>query len=216
MGRKGLSHHRWIVGGKRCLLNQWEFIVGWAGATANVADTTLQWLIRQCEEQMGRVTDLHFTVSHGQPKFVTVDQQPNDDVRHLSRAGEAARLAGETLDPSPQRQMFALDLLRVSLARTVLVRIEVTSVRAPVIGVIARDAKRLEQPFELQKYLILPPAKDIGQDLTRMVIDGMPEPPLVLLLPYKGPHLIDFRFLSPLNHYVHIIRMHRVKEWLVH
>ena len=39
IGRKGLSNHRWIVGGKLCLLlNQWGLIVGWACATANVAE----------------------------------------------------------------------------------------------------------------------------------------------------------------------------------
>jgi len=38
-GRTGLSHHRWMVGGKRwLLLNQWGVIVGWACATANVAE----------------------------------------------------------------------------------------------------------------------------------------------------------------------------------
>jgi len=48
-----VSNHRWIVGGKLCLLlNQWGLIVGWACATANVADNTFQWLIRQCEDQM--------------------------------------------------------------------------------------------------------------------------------------------------------------------
>ena len=53
IGRKGVSNHRWIVGGKLCLLlNQWGLIVGWACATANVADNTFQWLIRQCEDQM--------------------------------------------------------------------------------------------------------------------------------------------------------------------
>src|SRR5215471_13718855 len=41
IGRKGLSNHRWIVGGKRCLLlNQWGLIVGWACATANVAESS--------------------------------------------------------------------------------------------------------------------------------------------------------------------------------
>src|SRR5215470_3568820 len=29
IGRKGLSNHRWTVGGKRCLvLNQWRLVVG--------------------------------------------------------------------------------------------------------------------------------------------------------------------------------------------
>ncbi len=47
IGRKGLSNHRWIVGGKLCLLlNQYGLVVGWDCATANVADNTFQWLIR--------------------------------------------------------------------------------------------------------------------------------------------------------------------------
>jgi hypothetical protein len=41
IGRKGLSNHRWIVGGKLCLLvNQYGLVVAWACATANVADIT--------------------------------------------------------------------------------------------------------------------------------------------------------------------------------
>src|SRR4029434_1748176 len=52
IGRKGVSNHRWSVGGKLCLLlNQWGLLVGWACATAHVADNTLQGLIRQFEEQ---------------------------------------------------------------------------------------------------------------------------------------------------------------------
>src|SRR5713101_3577044 len=53
IGRKGVSNHRWIVGGKLCLLlNQWGLIVGWACDTANVADNSFQELIRQFEERM--------------------------------------------------------------------------------------------------------------------------------------------------------------------
>ena len=43
IGHKGLSNHRWIVGGKLCLLlNQYGLVVAWACATANVADNTFQ------------------------------------------------------------------------------------------------------------------------------------------------------------------------------
>src|SRR2546428_1659997 len=43
IGRKGLSNHRWIVGGQLCLLlNQWGLIVGWACGTAKGADNTFQ------------------------------------------------------------------------------------------------------------------------------------------------------------------------------
>jgi hypothetical protein len=47
IGRKGLSNHRWMVGGTLCLLlNQWGLVVAWACATTKVADNTFQWLIR--------------------------------------------------------------------------------------------------------------------------------------------------------------------------
>jgi hypothetical protein len=46
IGRKGLSNHRWIVGGKLCLLlNQWGLVVGWACATANTADNSFQFRV---------------------------------------------------------------------------------------------------------------------------------------------------------------------------
>src|SRR5262245_53848310 len=62
IGRKGLSNHRWIVGGKLCLLlNQWGLIVGWACATANVADNTFQSLLRWSH---GRRLGLSYTALH--------------------------------------------------------------------------------------------------------------------------------------------------------
>src|SRR5262249_48633172 len=125
---------------------------------------------------LGHVADLHFTVSHRYPKLIAIDKQPNDNVMHLDRSGKADCLAGEPLDPGPQRQMFALNLLRVPLARLVLVGIEMPCVRAPIIGVIAPDTKRLEQPFELQKHVVLTPAKNIRQHLARVVINRVPEP----------------------------------------
>ena len=60
---------------------------------------------------------MHFTVSHWQPKLIAIDKQPNDEVMHLDGSGKTDRLGGEPLDPGPQRQMFALDLLHVPLAR---------------------------------------------------------------------------------------------------
>src|SRR2546421_4298602 len=53
IGRKGLSNHRWIVGCQLCLLlNQYGLVVAWACDTANVADNTVQWLVRQFERRM--------------------------------------------------------------------------------------------------------------------------------------------------------------------
>jgi hypothetical protein len=68
IGRKGLSNHRWIVGGKLCLLlNQYGLVVAWACDTANVAANTFQWLIRQFEERMIILSDMAFHAAEGDP-----------------------------------------------------------------------------------------------------------------------------------------------------
>ena len=76
MGRKGVSNHRWMVGGKLCLLlNQWGLIVAWECATANVADTTCQGLIRQCEERMIVLSDMGFHAAEGDPTNLKLCQR---------------------------------------------------------------------------------------------------------------------------------------------
>src|SRR5215467_4831209 len=68
IGRKDLSNHRWIVRGKLCLLlNQWGLIVGWACATANVADNTFPWLIRPVDGRMIVLSDTAFHAAEGDP-----------------------------------------------------------------------------------------------------------------------------------------------------
>jgi hypothetical protein len=76
IGRKGLSNHRWIVGGKLCLvLNQWGLIVAWECATAHVAANTLQWLIQQCEERMIVLSDTAFHAAEGDPTHLKLCQR---------------------------------------------------------------------------------------------------------------------------------------------
>jgi hypothetical protein len=68
IGRKGLSNHRWIVGGQLCLvLNQYGLVVAWDCATANVADNAFQWLIRQFEERMIILSDTGFHAAAEDP-----------------------------------------------------------------------------------------------------------------------------------------------------
>src|SRR4030095_11165066 len=147
----------------------------------------------------GRVSDMHFTVSYQQPKLIAIDKQPDDDVMHLGGSGKADRLTHEAFDPGAQRQVFTLDLLRVALARLVFIRIEMTRVRAPIVRIIPRDAKRFQQRLELEKYLIFAAPQDVRQHVTTAVINRVPEPPRLSFLPHIGPHLIDFRFLNSLD-----------------
>jgi hypothetical protein len=119
-------------------------------------------------------------------------------------------------DPGAQHQVLTLYCLRVALARLVCIRIEMTRESAPIVRIISRNAKRFQQGFALQKHLICAAPKDVRQDLTTAVINGMPEPPRCFFLAYVGPHLIDFRFLSSLDHHVSLVRMQRVEQRLVH
>ena len=59
VGRKGLSNHRWIVGGKLCLLlNKFGLVVDWASDTANVSDQSFQSLIEaDCPQSAENVKD---------------------------------------------------------------------------------------------------------------------------------------------------------------
>jgi hypothetical protein len=76
IGRKGLSHPRWIVGGKLCLLlNQYGLVVAWDCATAHVADNTFPWLIRQFEERMIVLSDTAFHAAEGDPSNLKLCQR---------------------------------------------------------------------------------------------------------------------------------------------
>jgi len=68
IGKKGISNHRWIVGGKLALvLNHLGLIVDWDCDTANVSDNTFQPLIAQFEDVMVVLTDNGFHAKMGDP-----------------------------------------------------------------------------------------------------------------------------------------------------
>jgi hypothetical protein len=84
IGRKGLSNHRWIVGGKLCLLvNQYGLVVGWDCGTANVADNTFQWLIRQVDGRMIVLSDTAFHAAEGDPTNLKLCQRGEWEDRML-------------------------------------------------------------------------------------------------------------------------------------
>src|SRR5712691_2932547 len=84
IGRKSLSNHRWIVGGKLCLLlNQYGLVVGWACTTANVPDKTFQWLIRQFDGRMIILSDTAFHAAEGDPSNLKLCQRGEWEERML-------------------------------------------------------------------------------------------------------------------------------------
>src|SRR5215510_6352005 len=58
--------------------------------------------IRAWTFSLGRCFKAVDPVSEGKAKFITIDEQPNHQVVHLFRLGEAQRAAYKPLDPGPQ------------------------------------------------------------------------------------------------------------------
>ena len=73
IGRKGLSNHRWIIGGKLgVVLNKWGLVCAWDAATANVHDSAFQPLVARFAEQMVVLVDSTFGRAMGNPPNLKV------------------------------------------------------------------------------------------------------------------------------------------------
>lgn len=84
IGKKGISNHRWIVGGKLCLIvNQDGLVVAWDCDTANVCDNNFQPLIERFEEVMIVLSDEAFHAKDGDPKNLKVCKRGTWNVRMI-------------------------------------------------------------------------------------------------------------------------------------
>ena len=84
VGRKGFSNHKWIVGGKLCLLlNKWGLVVDWDCATANVHDSAFAPMIAHYEEQMIVLTDQLFSLKQGNPTNLLVCERGKWNTRMM-------------------------------------------------------------------------------------------------------------------------------------
>ena len=82
IGKKGVSNHRWIVGGKLALvLNQWGLVVDWDCDSDNVHDNTFQPLVAQFADQMVVLSDNSFHRAEGDPVNLKICQRGTWNVR---------------------------------------------------------------------------------------------------------------------------------------
>src|SRR5262249_42761145 len=111
-------------------------------------------------------------VSDGHRKLISIDEETNHHVVHAFRLGKTDRPTYQPLDPRPQIDVLALDLLRIFLPHCVLLCLHMPLVGPPAVGEIPRDAKRLQQRLALQKDGVLASSKYVGQHLARVVMLG--------------------------------------------
>jgi hypothetical protein len=73
IGRKGLSNHRWIIGGKLgVVLHNWGLVCAWAADTANGHDSAFQPLVAQFAAEMIVLADSNFVRKEGNPPNLKV------------------------------------------------------------------------------------------------------------------------------------------------
>jgi hypothetical protein len=95
--------------------------------------------------------------------------------------------------------MLSCNLLRVAFARHGSVRCQMPCLRSPMSGEETRDAAGLQEGFEVQHHLGLAVTKDVRQDLSGPVLNGMPQPAWLLLLAHEAPPFVDLRGLHSVN-----------------
>ena len=82
IGRKGISNHRWIAGGKLCaVINKFGLVCDWDCAPANVHDQTFQPLLSQYDGQMIVLADRGFHRAAGNPDNVLICRRGEWPVR---------------------------------------------------------------------------------------------------------------------------------------
>ena len=105
----------------------------------------------------------------------------------------------QPLNSCSQGQVFAFYLLSILLSYHQFFRGEMTFVGPPIIRIKSRHAEGLQPFFELLKNDIFSVAKDVGEDGSGGMINGMPQPALLFLLANIAPHLIQFSVFNLMN-----------------
>jgi hypothetical protein len=114
------------------------------------------------------------------PEFIAVPEPSDHQIVPPLRLRTANRPAHHPLAARPPGEVLALEALPVGLPHGVWRRVPMALIGPPAVRVIPRDATWLHQGLKAQKALVLAPAKHIGPDLPRVVIDGVPQPAPIL------------------------------------
>jgi hypothetical protein len=108
IGRKGISNHRWIAGGKLCLLlNSLGLVVSWDFARANTHDSAFHGLVKGVEGRMGVLGDSAFHSADGDPANLGICRRGQMNARMLietvfsmmTRMFQSKRMAVRTWEP---------------------------------------------------------------------------------------------------------------------
>ena len=131
----------------------------------------------------------------GRPELVAVHTQSDDGIVQEDGFRETHGFAGSALDPRPQREGFAFDLLGVGFATGMRSRgqgpfIDPSSIRVAVLPATGLQALR-----QLDTDCIRTTPEGIRENYPTQMINRMPQPALVRFAADNTPPLIDLRGL---------------------
>jgi len=111
---------------------------------------------------------------------------------HYLQFGEADSFACESFNSGSEIQVFSFDFLGIALANFMPIRLKVALIGTPIVRVVTANAKGGKHCLQRLKNEIFTPAKYIGEDLVRRMINSMPEPALVGFFADIRPLLVQF------------------------
>ena len=82
--------------------------------------------------------------------------------------------------------MFALEFLGDSLSDRMALIVKMSLISALAIGIPVADAKVFKKLFEFEKSFIFVRTQDISEDLTAVMIDGIPDTSLIFFSPQNS------------------------------
>ena len=81
---------------------------------------------------------------------------------------------------------------------------------------VVGQAKGFQERFEFEENLVFAAPKDIRQNRSRTVINGMPEPTWVGFVADVRPHFVHLCFARSLNVHSHPVWIQRLQQGCVH
>ena len=115
---------------------------------------------------------------------------------HLKRFRKTYSSSCQPFHPSTQRQMLALNFLRITLTNPDLINSKELFIRIITIRINLQNTKRLQQQKQLLQNIMLTRTKRVRQNLPTLMIYCMPKPTLMTFIVDKRPHLIHLHLFN--------------------
>src|SRR5262245_13928960 len=101
--------------------------------------------------------------------------------------------------------MFSFNFLRLFFPNRMLLGEKISLVRTPIIRIKTRNTTWRSELLQVHEHSICIRSSYISEDRTAMMVNCMPQPPLMSFATHITPHLVHLCFFDGLDDDVHIL-----------